>query len=316
MAQYEATTDKSTPTVSAGGASTSKANVKRAGRWKRKKGKGQAIAATAIALSAPTAPVEMGKGKWKVGSSQRSKANDVRNHCPGNGYWNRECPQLLSSPVLDTGCGAHISNNLQVLERSRMLSKDEMILKLGNGKAITAKAMGSLDSAISDHIRIELKDCYYTNWIMTAQHKRKIDNHENAQLWHARLGHISKDRMRKWVESKSLEIDDLDSLLTPESYLKGKMTKKLFVGQRALANGLLDLIHTDVCGPLNTPTRGGFSYFITFTNDHSRYGYLYLIRYKSEVFRRFKEYRLEVENQIDRKIKALSVGPRWRVFKW
>ncbi|KAL0427626.1 UNVERIFIED_CONTAM: hypothetical protein Slati_2937400 [Sesamum latifolium] len=75
------------------------------------------------------------------------------------------------------------------------------------------------------------------------------------------------------------------------------MTKKPFVGQSAIANGLLDLVHTDVCGPLSIPARGGFSYFITFTDDHSRYGYVYLMRYKSEAFGRFKEYRLEVENQ-------------------
>ncbi|KAL0287935.1 UNVERIFIED_CONTAM: Retrovirus-related Pol polyprotein from transposon TNT 1-94 [Sesamum calycinum] len=40
----------------------------------------------------------------------------------------------------------------------------------------------------------------------------------------------------------------------------------------------------DICGPLNTQAKGGFSYFITFTDDHSRYGYVYLMRYKSEAF--------------------------------
>ncbi|KAL0405828.1 UNVERIFIED_CONTAM: hypothetical protein Slati_3896700 [Sesamum latifolium] len=83
------------------------------------------------------------------------------------------------------------------------------------------------------------------------------------------------------------------------------MTKKPFVGQSAITNGLLDLVHTDVCGPLSIPTRGGFSYFITITDDHSRYGYVYLMKYKFEAFERFKEYRLEVENQTNRKIKAL-----------
>ncbi|KAL0434592.1 UNVERIFIED_CONTAM: hypothetical protein Sradi_0167100 [Sesamum radiatum] len=83
------------------------------------------------------------------------------------------------------------------------------------------------------------------------------------------------------------------------------MTKKPFVGQSAIANSLLDLVHTDVCGPLSIPARGGFSYFITFTDDHSRYDYVYLMRYKSEAFGRFKEYRLEVENQTNRKIKVL-----------
>ncbi|KAL0394617.1 UNVERIFIED_CONTAM: hypothetical protein Slati_4427900 [Sesamum latifolium] len=140
---------------------------------------------------------------------------------------------------------------------------------------------------------------------MTAQHKRRLDNHENEQLWRTRLGHIFKDKIRKLVDLKSLEVDDLDNLPTCESCLKGKMTKKPFVGQSTLANCLLDLIHTDVCGPLNTPARGGYSYFITFTDDHSRYDFVYLMRYKSEAFGRFKEYRLEVENQTGRKIKTL-----------
>ncbi|KAL0367262.1 UNVERIFIED_CONTAM: hypothetical protein Sradi_3616300 [Sesamum radiatum] len=46
-----------------------------------------------------------------------------------------------ASWVLNTGCGAHIYNNLQVLERSRRLSKDEMILRLGDGKAIAAEVV-------------------------------------------------------------------------------------------------------------------------------------------------------------------------------
>ncbi|KAK4384677.1 hypothetical protein Sango_3036900 [Sesamum angolense] len=50
---------------------------------------------------------------------------------------------------------------LRVLERSRRLSKDEMIIRLGDGKAVAVEAMGSLSLVINDHIRIELKDCYY-----------------------------------------------------------------------------------------------------------------------------------------------------------
>ncbi|KAL0394408.1 UNVERIFIED_CONTAM: hypothetical protein Slati_4407000 [Sesamum latifolium] len=87
----------------------------------------------------------------------------------------------------------------KVLQRSRNLSKDEMILRLGDGKAVAAEAVGSLSLVVSNHVRIDLKDCYFvpsmSNLIMTAQHKRKVDNHENAQIWHARLCHISKDRI-------------------------------------------------------------------------------------------------------------------------
>ncbi|KAL2230848.1 UNVERIFIED_CONTAM: hypothetical protein Sindi_1679200 [Sesamum indicum] len=52
---------------------------------------------------------------------------------------------------------------------------------------------------------------------------------------------------------------------------------------------------------------GGFSCFITFTDDHSQYGNVYLMRDKSEAFGRFKEDRLKVENQIGHKIKGLGL---------
>ncbi|KAL0292652.1 UNVERIFIED_CONTAM: hypothetical protein Sradi_6981600 [Sesamum radiatum] len=314
----------------------------------------------------------MGRGKGKVGSKP-NKANDVCIHCRKKGHWKRECPMLLSSAntfvievnmitnsassVLDTGCGARICNDLQVLERSRKLSRDEVVLKLGDGKAVAAEAVGIVQLVVSDQVRIELKDCYYVpsmiktiisillldnvgfefminknyfylmkngsshllgklynglyilqqhDLIMTSQNKRKMDNQQNAQIWYARLGHVSQNRIKRLVESKNLEIDDLDHLPACESCLKGKMTKKPFVGQSTVARGLVDLIHSDVYGPLNTQVRGGFSYFITSTDDHSRYGYVYLMRYKSEAFGRFKEFRLEVENQTDSKIKPFG----------
>ena len=58
---------------------------------------------------------------------------------------------------------------------------------------------------------------------------------------------------------------------------------------------LLALVHTDVCSPFDVPTRDNFVYFITFTDDLSRYGYVYLMRHKSEAFEKFKEFRHEVE---------------------
>jgi hypothetical protein len=70
---------------------------------------------------------------------------------------------------------------------------------------------------------------------------------------------------------------------------------------------LLALIHTDVSGPMGTYTRNGDRYFITFTDDYSRYGYVYLMRHKSESFEKFKEFRTEVENQLNKSIKALRL---------
>ena len=80
-----------------------------------------------------------------------------------------------------------------------------------------------------------------------------------------------------------------------ESYLYGKMTKLPFVGHGERVADLLALVLTDVCGPFDMPARGNFVYFITFTDDLSWYGYIYLMRHKFEALEKFKGFRHEVE---------------------
>ncbi|KAL0413482.1 UNVERIFIED_CONTAM: hypothetical protein Sradi_1549900 [Sesamum radiatum] len=127
-----------------------------------KKGKAKAAASY---LSAPVAPVGMGKGKGKVGSKS-IRTNDVCMNYQKKGHWKRECPKLLSSAgtcvievnkinnsaswVLDTGCRAHICNTMQVLERSIKLNRDEVVLKLGNEKAVATEAVRIVHLAVND----------------------------------------------------------------------------------------------------------------------------------------------------------------------
>ena len=75
----------------------------------------------------------------------------------------------------------------------------------------------------------------------------------------------------------------------------GKMTKAPFTGYGERAKDLLELVHTDVCGPMSKHAMGGYSYFITFIDNFSRFGYVYLVKYKFEAFEKFKEFKNEVE---------------------
>ena len=67
----------------------------------------------------------------------------------------------------------------------------------------------------------------------------------------------------------------------------------------------MEIIHTDVCGPMNIEACGEYCYFLTFTDDLRRYGYIYLMKHKSETFEKFKEFQSEVENHHNKKIKFL-----------
>ena len=56
---------------------------------------------------------------------------------------------------------------------------------------------------------------------------------------------------------------------------------------------------------MSIQARGGYEYFITFTDDYSRFGYVYLMKWKSKTFEKFKEFRAKVENQLGKRIKAI-----------
>jgi hypothetical protein len=109
-------------------------------------------------------------------------------------------------------------------------------------------------------------------------------------MWHCRLGHISEKRMKKLHSDGLLSSFDFESYETCEACLLGKMTKTSFKSFPERALDLLELIHIDVCGSMSTTARGGFKYFITFTDDFSRYGYVYLMKHKFETFESFKEF--------------------------
>ena len=83
------------------------------------------------------------------------------------------------------------------------------------------------------------------------------------------------------------------------------MTKRPFTGKGLNAKESLELIHSDVCGPMNVKDIGGYEYFVIFIDGYSRYGHVNLMLHKSETFEKFKEFRAEVQNQLDRTIKSL-----------
>ena len=106
--------------------------------------------------------------------------------------------------------------------------------------------------------------------------KRKAKQDVSSFLWHKRLGHISKERIKELVKQEILPQLDFTDFDTCVDCLKGKMTNIRKFGSKRSEN-LLDLIHTDICGPFPIKTICCNYYFITFIDDFSRHCYLYLI---------------------------------------
>ena len=143
--------------------------------------------------------------------------------------------------------------------------------KTFNGHTPNENSLLDLDHSDTHIHNIDAKRC-------------KVNNDSATYLWHCRLGHIGIKRMKKLHKdgfSESLGYESFDAC---EPCLLGKMTKTPFFGTMERATDLLEMIHTDVCDPMSIDARGKYRYFLTFTDDLSRYVYIYLMTHKSETF--------------------------------
>ena len=71
---------------------------------------------------------------------------------------------------------------------------------------------------------------------------------------------------------------------TYESYLEGKITKKLLKYKGYEVKDILELVHSDLCDPMSIQARGYFKYFIYFIDNYLRYRYIYLMHRKTKCF--------------------------------
>jgi len=123
--------------------------------------------------------------------------------------------------------------------------------------------------------------------------------------WHQHLGHLGFDDIKQLAKSEiPLEISGSMSNPTCEFCQLAKHTRTPNSNQAThRATSPIELIHSDLAGPMVTPSLGGAKYFLQFIDDYSRHTTIYTIRNKSDVIGCFRKYKALVENQQSKKIK-------------
>jgi len=90
-----------------------------------------------------------------------------------------------------------------------------------------------------------------------------------------------------------------------ESCLASNATAKPF-SKASRASSPLKFIHSDIYGPMNVKARHGAFYFLTFIDNYSRYGYVYLLSHRYETLDAFKRFVVEVETQLELRVKTVQ----------
>ncbi|KAL4291703.1 hypothetical protein GQ457_14G023770 [Hibiscus cannabinus] len=131
---------------------------------------------------------------------------------------------------------------------------------------------------------------------------------DQSSLWHRRLGHFNYSSL-KYMSSKGLvKVMPVvcENTTVCEVCQKGKQTKLSFpVNQAWRASEKLQLVHTDLCGPMRISSLNGSRYFLIFIDDFSRWCWVFFLKQKSEVFDVFQRFKANSENQSGKKIKTL-----------
>jgi hypothetical protein len=127
-----------------------------------------------------------------------------------------------------------------------------------------------------------------------------------SELWHRRLAHIhyrALPSLRKMVTG--LPEIQIQHEGVCKGCALGKNVKGSFPSSDNRSKEILDLIHSDVCGPMTVASLNGYLYYVLFIDDHSRKTWIYFLKNKDGVLAKFQEFKAQVENLTRRKIKVL-----------
>ena len=134
---------------------------------------------------------------------------------------------------------------------------------------------------------------------------------DESWLWHRRMCHVNFDNIVKISSTRAAR--DLSKLMKPTNAIYkecqlGKQTRISFQSKQKNSNGLLDLVHTDLCGPARTRSLQGYRYFMLLIDDYSRMMWATFLREIFEALEKFKIFKAMVEIETSLKNNLIIVG--------
>ncbi|UYV74740.1 hypothetical protein LAZ67_12000761 [Cordylochernes scorpioides] len=184
---------------------------------------------------------------------------------------------------LDSGATEHMVSDRSKLTNIREISS---VVETANKQSIHVMEMGDITFKVLNQqgelLATAPRNTYYIEEFNNSARITKV----REDIWHRRLGHLNKEAVAK------MNIGEKE--VTTNAHNKDKR-----------ASYPLELIHSDVVGPINPRSKGGSNYFVTFIDDFSHYTAVYFMKNKNEVLEKFKEYKNFVENFHERRIKTL-----------
>lgn len=200
-----------------------------------------------------------------------------------------DLPDVLHVP----GLAANLLSVSRIVENGNtvMFSKDGCIIRDKNNEKIT--------ECKANHGVYKIN----MNFAATAVKRQK----HNAYEWHRMLGHSNAEYVKRFLKRYDFVTDttSLNKIKNCVTCAEGKHSRPPFEKSISHTSEILELVHSDVMGPMETKTVSGARFILTFVDDFSGMVFVRFLKEKSEVFNSFTQFIKLVENQTGRKIKKL-----------
>jgi hypothetical protein len=149
----------------------------------------------------------------------------------------------------------------------------------------------------TEYTDIENDSCLLA--LKTTRHASRHDA-EKRMLWHRRLAHVGLNALE--ILPTITDAPRMTGKCDCESCIKCKLTRKPITPTTSRATEPLQLVHSDICGPLETAIGGG-RYMLLFIDDDTRHTDEYILKYKSEALEKFKEWKALREKESGKQVK-------------
>ena len=144
------------------------------------------------------------------------------------------------------------------------------------------------------------------NTTVTTKNGQERPDPDSYELWHRRMGHIGEEKM-KLLQANGTGIPELTPRLRQacETCALSKSVRTINRDAPRPTTRRLERVYTDFWGPFTTPTPSGARYMLTFTDDFTRKSWIFLVRARTELYEKAKEWQMEVERQSSEKLQVI-----------
>ncbi|KAL8148078.1 hypothetical protein AgCh_005425 [Apium graveolens] len=208
---------------------------------------------------------------------------------------------------LDNGASNHMTG-----DKEKFLELDEGVVgsvKFGDGSNVKIRGKGSIIFKCKNGEKRTLKENrLYKLLAETVKRECMLTKSEEvSNLWHVRLGHVNQLSLALMYNRNM--VTGLPKINQSKEVCKGclisKQTRMSFPNKVTYGSTkVLQLVHGDLCGPIEPITSGGNKYFFLLVDDFSRAIWVYMLKGKDEAFSAFKIFRAKVEDGAEKKIKV------------